>query len=100
MPVSPYPRTEADLLVLLRKHHKPARTRHELTESTARRFCAYVEAQTNYEANSTRDWTDLFVEGFPGFKTTRHVDDWLDNYQDADDEDYGNFIKLIKNFLR
>ena len=90
---SPYPKTERQLMTLMRKHIEGP-----VTPALARRFCAYVEALTNCDANSTRDWVDLFVHGFPGFKTSKHVSDWLDSYQDADDEDFDDFVDLIKTF--
>lgn len=96
---NPYPKTEAQLLALLQKHNAG----RPCDVLTARRFCAYVEALTNLDANSTRDWVDLFVEGFPGFKTTEHVDTWLDSAFDSDacnsPEEFDELIALIKQYL-
>jgi len=88
-----YPSTEAELIALLRVHGD------KITEMTARRFCAYVEAQINCDSNSTRDWVDLFVQGFPGFKTTKSVNDWLANYRDADFDDFQLFVEQVREYL-
>lgn len=78
------------------KVHKP--TKKRLTW-LACRFCAWLEARMAFEDMNTRELTNLFQEGFKGYKTLKDVEGYLGTYDEADSEADDILARQVREFM-
>ncbi len=51
------------------------------------RFCAWLDYQTYADSANSREWINLFQEGFKGYRTWKDVDGYLESLEPWDDEE-------------
>lgn len=63
------------------------------------RFCAWMEARMAFDDMNTREMTNLFQEGFKGYKTLRDVAEYLGTYDEDDPEQDEMLARQLREFF-